>query len=333
MFNYSPTAWYVTIAWIAGGLAVFYGYSRHKEKDRVSSRVAVAEKTMSLNQYGILVSLGRVEEAQPLMMVASSLANQREGGILALSVANIPDVTLISGGKQVIEENKQILNTASQHVVGNTPFCMEVRIAHRIDKAIMDAAHENSIDLVIVGWRGYTHSRYKLLGEVLDPVVREIPADLAVLRFLESSKMNEPKQILIPLGGGPHARLGLELALDMARHFRSTVEVVTFVPLAAGEIEEKERLELIDQALAGISLEGIKIKKRVLRDDSVELGIIAASEGFDLLVIGASNIPLWKRLLFGTIPQNVAKHSKTPVIIVKKYEGRVKSWFRKFLSG
>jgi len=333
MFNYSPTAWYVTIAWIAGGLAIFYGYSRHKEKDRISSRVAVAEKTMSLDHYRILVSLGRKEEVQPLMMIASSIASQREGGILALSVANIPDVTLISGGKQVIEQNKQILNTATQHLSGKIPFCMEARIAHRIDKAIIDATHENEINLVMVGWKGYTHTKYRLLGEVLDPVVREIPSDLAVVRIPEGSEMKAPKRILVPLGGGPHARLGLEFAFDMARHFSSTVDVVTVMPLASSEIDQKKRLELIDASLEGFSSEGIKVQKRLIRDDSVELGLVRESEEFDLLVIGASNIPLWKRLLFGTIPQNIAKHSKTPVIMVKRYEGRVKSWFRKFLSG
>lgn len=333
MFNYSPTAWYVTIAWIAGGLAVFYGYSRHKEKGRISSKVAVAEKTMSLDKYKILVSLGRKEDIQPLMMIASSIADQREGGILALSIAKIPDITLISGGKQVLEANKKILASAGEIVSENVPFCMEARIAHRIDKAILDAAHENEIDLVIMGWKGYTHTKYKLLGEVLDPVVREIPADLVVVRFPEGSEMKAPKRILVPVGGGPHARLGLELALDMARNFSSKVDIVTVMSPAAGEDEKKKRLEMIDVALRGFSSKGLKIQKKIILDDSVELGLVRESEEFDMLVIGASNIPLWKRLLFGTIPQNIAKHSNTPVVIVKRYEGRVKSWFRKFLSG
>ena len=214
-----------------------------------------------------------------------------------------------------------------------SPFCMEARIAHRIDKAIIDATHENDINLVIVGWKGYTYTKHKMLGEVLDPVVREIPVDLAVVKFPEGSEMKAPKRILVPLGGGPHARLGLELAFDMARHFSSTLDVVTVLPLTASEMEQKKRLEIIDMALEGFSSEGIRIQKRLIMDDSVELGLARESEEFDLMVIGASNIPLWKRLLFGTIPQNVAKHSKAPVIMVKRYEGRVKSWFRKFFSG
>jgi len=333
MFNYSPTAWYVTIGWIVSGLIIFYGYSRHKEKDRISSRIAVAEKTMSLNHYRILVSLGSEEEVQPLLKIASSISKQRKGGILALSVASIPDITLISGGKQVIEKNKQILQRASLLRPKKIPFCTEVRIAHRIDKAIIDATYENNINLVMVGWKGYTLTKHKLLGEILDPVVREIPTDLAVVRFPEDLEMRSPKKILVPLAGGPHALLGLELALDMARHFSSTIEIVKVIPLNSSEVEEKKQLDLIDSTLEGFSLEGIKIHKQVIRDDSVELGLVRASEKSGLLVIGASNIPLWKRLLFGTIPQSVAKNSKIPVIMVKRYEGRIKSWFRKFLSG
>lgn len=109
----------------------------------------------------------------------------------------------------------------------------------------------------------------------------------------DCKKTQTPKKILVPIAGGPHALLGLELALDMTRHFCSTVNIVKVIPFNTTEIEEKKQLDLIDSTLEGFLLEGIKIHKRVIRDDSVELGLVRASEKSDLLVIGASNIPLW----------------------------------------
>ncbi|MFQ5737688.1 MAG: universal stress protein [Acidobacteriota bacterium] len=55
----------------------------------------------------------------------------------------------------------------------------------------------------------------------------------------------------------------------------------------------------------------------------------AASRDFDLVVIGAAKEPFFRKMLFGEIPERVARYSPTSVLVVKRYEGLVKSLLKK----
>jgi nucleotide-binding universal stress UspA family protein len=50
------------------------------------------------------------------------------------------------------------------------------------------------------------------------------------------------------------------------------------------------------------------------------------------VVIGAAREPLFQKILFGEIPEKVARYSPTTVLVVKKYEGVVKSLLKKIFG-
>jgi nucleotide-binding universal stress UspA family protein len=60
--------------------------------------------------------------------------------------------------------------------------------------------------------------------------------------------------------------------------------------------------------------------------------LIKAAADYDLLVLGASREGLFSSVLFGEIPEKVARYSKTPVMIVKRFEGGVKSLVKKVMG-
>jgi len=57
-----------------------------------------------------------------------------------------------------------------------------------------------------------------------------------------------------------------------------------------------------------------------------------ASRDFDLVVIGAAKEPLFRKMLLGEIPEKVARHSPASVLVVKRYEGAVRSLVKKLLG-
>ena len=61
-------------------------------------------------------------------------------------------------------------------------------------------------------------------------------------------------------------------------------------------------------------------------------GLVKAAADYDLLVIGASKEGVFSSVLFGEIPEKVARYSKTPVMIVKRFEGEVKSLVTKIMG-
>ena len=46
-------------------------------------------------------------------------------------------------------------------------------------------------------------------------------------------------------------------------------------------------------------------------------------------MLGAAREPMFRRVLFGEIPEKVARYSPASVLVVKQYEGRVRSVFKR----
>jgi hypothetical protein len=59
--------------------------------------------------------------------------------------------------------------------------------------------------------------------------------------------------------------------------------------------------------------------------------ILHAAAEYDLIVIGATNEPLFKTLLLGNIPEQVARQAKVTTVMVKRGQGPVRSFLRETL--
>ncbi len=75
-----------------------------------------------------------------------------------------------------------------------------------------------------------------------------------------------------------------------------------------------------------------KLVKILVEKNSVAGGIAKASKEYDLVVIGAAKEQFFNKMLFGEIPEKVARYSPTSVLVVKKYEGKVQSIFEKVMG-
>ena len=77
---------------------------------------------------------------------------------------------------------------------------------------------------------------------------------------------------------------------------------------------------------------GMIAEKRLIESKTIAGGIAMASKNFELVVIGATREPMFKKMLLGDIPEKVARYSPSSVLMVKKYEGVVKSLLKRVLG-
>jgi nucleotide-binding universal stress UspA family protein len=208
-----------------------------------------------------------------------------------------------------------------------------IRLDRHIGRAIIDTARERQMDLMLLGWPGYTDSPHHAFGSVIDLVAGTPPCDLAVVRF---RKRREPKRILLPTSGGANTRLAIRLALDQARRFAERsgewpVVTLLYICMPADACPEVQAggYELL-RSLASDYDYPLEIQVKPA-DDVVE-GIVEESAHHDLVVIGATAERLFDQVLFGTIPERVALRSPVTVMMVKGYKGPVRSWIRRNLS-
>ena len=110
-----------------------------------------------------------------------------------------------------------------------------------------------------------------------------------------------------------------------------SVTAAYVVPKSASSEDRDNGMQFIGETIETIKTEA-KFEKRLIESKSVAGGIASHSKEFDLVVIGAAKEPFFKKLLFGKIPERVAKYSSSSVVVVKRFEGAVKFILKRIMG-
>ena len=120
----------------------------------------------------------------------------------------------------------------------------------------------------------------------------------------------------------------------MAGSKEARVTVLRVVP--PGEEVDCEAEEAAVESFLQDELSGSTshVCARVVQASSVTAGILnAAGQGYELLIIGASEQWFLRNWLFGAIPDEVAKQAPCSVLLVKKCEPASVPWLRRLVKG
>jgi nucleotide-binding universal stress UspA family protein len=179
-----------------------------------------------------------------------------------------------------------------------------------------------------MGWKGHSNTRDRIFGEIADRVIRHAPCDILLLKIGETAKM---ENCLFPTAGGPNAKLASTVLNALAKETDFAVTAGYVLPESALKRHEKEGMRRMEETLADLE-KTISCKRELIKSKTVAGGIASASRSFDLVVIGAAKEPFFRKMLFGEIPEKVARYSPTSVLLVKRYEGVVKSLLKKIMG-
>ena len=329
-FNFDPMAWYIALAWIIVGLFVYFIYF---EKTTAADMPQVLEVQQSPNtgpsRYRILVPLHNPDHVIPLMKLAIPIAKAYQGEIIALGVVNISINIPPHEGMRFVHHKTPLLKKAIQFSKEQgVETRSAIRIAHRVYDGIIQAAVSEKVSLVLMGWKGYTSTRDRILGEVTDRVVRLLPCDLIFVKLMGDRPI---ERILLPTAGGPHASLAAEYVRIYRQSHKCDVTCCYVVSPDADENERHLARQWIQKAMRMADLGGEQ-KTRLLEGKRVAGTLAKAAGDYDLIVLGASREGVFSGVLFGEIPEKVARYSQTPVMIVKRYEGPVKSIVKRVMG-
>ena len=326
-YEFDPRSWFIALGWVMVGLFIYFVYFEKKAESEMPQVLEVHQPEPPTEYpHRILLPIAHPDHIIPLMDLAIPIAREKGGEIVVLSVVDVPQNLPIHEGMRFLQSRAPRLKKAVQHgKEQGVPTRSILRVAHRVYDGILQAAEVEAASLILMGWKGFTTTRDRIFGEVTDKVVHLAPCDLITVKLVDSEPVT---RILIPTAGGPHATLATEF---VASYHDAEVTCCYVVPKDANAEAKESALEWIEKTLADSPLRETA-KKQLISSNRIATGLVRASADFDLIALGASKEGVFSSVLFGEIPEKLARYSKTSVMIVKRYEGLVKSLVKRILG-
>jgi nucleotide-binding universal stress UspA family protein len=329
-FKFQPIAWYVTAGWIGVGVLLYYAVFE-KKAAAIEPQVLVPRKKAPLAEVepAVLVALHNPANIEFLLKMAYPIARQKNVRLVAVSVVEVPRQMPIHEGMRLAHHKEALLNQAKKLAAGwNKELGTEIVIAHHTSDGLLTAVQQFKAKALIMGWKGYTNTRDRIFGEVADKIIRLAPCDLMVVKLGEKLEM---KNCLLPTAGGPHAKMAASVLNAIAKDHDVSVTAGYVIPEKTDDEQRELGMQVIDATLELVD-DPIPQRKEIIVSRSVAGGIAKTSRDYDMVIIGAAREPFFQKVLFGEIPEKVARFSPTTVMVVKKYEGAVKSILKRLLG-
>ena len=282
-------------------------------------------------KFRVLVPIANPKNANSLIQIAAAIAKERDGELLLLEVVKLPNqIPLTSYDDKLLEREQTILNEARVFAEGlNVPAHTLIRVGYNVARAILETGRAHNCNLTVLGWKGSTTSQQRILGNITDTVVRLAQTDIMLVKLVDDQIINK---VLVPTSGGEHALCAEQYAHDLIHANHGDLTVCQVVPTNPSEEELQQSRDNLALSLkrhrAGSK---ITLNQQLIRNDDLATGIIEAAESYDAVMIGATGKSLYSKVIFGNIPEEIAKKSNKTVIIVKHYN-RVRALIGKVMS-
>jgi amino acid transporter/nucleotide-binding universal stress UspA family protein len=329
IFRFSPIAWVFTVVWIAIGLLAYSFYFSRIEAMEKPKEILLEEVLVS-RDYSVLIPVANREQARILGKIGALLACNKGGEVLALHVVQVPVQLNLSEGRLFLRDGRQYLDDViRQSKKSDVPVHTIIRLGRNVSHAIRQTAIENASDIIVLGWPGFTKSSGKLFGSVADPIVDNPPTDVIVVRH---RRWRPLKRVLVPVTGGRNSRRAVRIAVNMASAEKpepATVTILHVLPPGVDEVGRIRAERAVAESMHGV--DGVPIETMYVEGDDPVESILSSAKGFDLIVIGATEEPVFTNFLVGTLPERVARGAEVTVMMVKRRSSPIHSFVRKAL--
>jgi amino acid transporter/nucleotide-binding universal stress UspA family protein len=281
----------------------------------------------------VMVALANPSTEQALLGLARLVATGvDEGGeVFGVHLLRVPRQTPMSIVQEQVRERRDLeaqIDTAAAGTplaasrapspLQRTRVTAVTDVAHDVHAGIVSAAHARRADLLLLGWHG-SFSLGRISKTPVRRVMASVETDMAVLQN-RGLELDDLRHIVLPWGGGPHARLGLEIAVRIARSTGARLEVLRVVRSSVDRDRERRTLARGFEELA----EDVDLVVRVEHGESVtdRIDELLQDERPDLVIIGASQETGLRSILFGSLPDVVADRAPGSVLLVRRYVPR-----------
>ena len=318
LFGVSIIAWVYAAAWIGMGLLIYFFYARPRQER--AHRTAVVQQSELMKPtidapYRVLVPVANPDSLSTLLSPAIHAARVNGGKVTLLHIVTVPSPTPLSSGYEYLEASDSLREKAIA-MVRDEEVAVEylVRVARRIAPAIIDTAHEQRADLMVIGWQGIRDGTGMMaLGSNIDQVLSQVNCDVMMLQPGDTADV---KRVLMPVADPRQVGYSLQLIqlFSDAPEIELDLLHVFSVDTPAGERERFSRA--LQRQIDAVKLHGKSVKLITeVTPDRID-AIVQASRDYDYVALGETRDPQLRQRIFGNTSMIIAERSRTPVLLL-----------------
>jgi nucleotide-binding universal stress UspA family protein len=203
--------------------------------------------------------------------------------------------------------------------------------------AIAEYAHDQEIDLIVMGTHGRRGIRKLMLGSVAAEVVRLAPCSVLTVRGDQvAPAISEVHRLLVPVDFSEYAKGALAVACDLASILEAKIDLVhvvddllhpAFYNMGATRISDLQPdiLERTRTSLRGLLGETTQCHEvdaeffALEGHPAPEIHRLARDRNSDLIVLSTRGLRGLERMMFGNTAAKVVGQAECPVLIVKPF--------------
>lgn len=250
-------------------------------------------KTLS-NIKTVLVPIGAGKEGQTALSLAQSIAEE----VILVGVVPIAAGESVSAGAQAARQvRKRLLSLSGPNSVHYKSTVIVSETPWKDLQSVI--AHENP-DLFLTEWQDGQTS----FGIPVTDVLSSALSNVAIVRGAPSLKL---ERALVAMRGGPHAELSLQVGLGLPS---GHIDVLHLSLTGAANDAPFKGLKGILRQLPEVNL-------RSITTDDVARAIFEESQGYDIVVLGATATSHISSSSIGPVAEKLLRESPCTVLLVK----------------
>ena len=288
------------------------------------SYVVYRTRSPAIGKGRILLPLANPEHIESLITIAGAIAKYHQYEIECLRVVCVPQHIYPAQAKVSTHDEREVMQKLEGWgKAAGIPIHTQIRIATDISEAILETITREQIDLLLMGWKGKTAGLETIFSNVVDSLIRQAPCDLMLIK-LGSAPHAFPQQLrlrhkwLIPTTGGDRINKLLSILPALA-NFSQVPPKIQLCQISSKQVQHsadfKRAAELLNNAVT------CPVFPLLVTHHSVSQAIIELTQHrkYGLVILGASNEGLLQNVVKGNIPEAIARHANSTVIIFRQF--------------
>lgn len=234
-------------------------------------------------------------------MHALEAARYFDAEILLVGVVVVPpDQSLSVGAVAARALRKQLRHYGKDKRITSKS---QIIVSYQPWNELSNLLQEEKPDLLCLEW----DSHFQVLGVTSNDVLTRPPCDIALVRGKISSK---PKQVLVPVRGGPHAELALRVGLGLHPKGVTALHLRRSDDPEAGSDAPFKGLDRVLKQMPEVQ------KQFAVTDDAAQL-ILDNAKQADVIILGATSQPVTSSVSLGAFADRILRDAPCVVIAVK----------------